>query len=248
MSPAKSAGQALGVLFKKRSNFMKYVFCLFLLFCIGCAPAIKIISDYNSDGFAITDLNKTTARIFVKTNVEVLEFKKSYENEYATSARFDSAFGSQLAASLNKVMNISSVDTNELANLFIDQSFSDDRIIKVKGIFESAKENYFLGIKKVIISNKTTNSPGAYTPPTTMSTPGGSVSFGGGTTGGYTSEDCVVTARVEVWSVKEKKKVCEFTSIGKSTVTFFAYVTALKDAVKDAIDNIRIYVEKNKKE
>jgi hypothetical protein len=224
---------------------MKYLFVICSFFIVGCASAPKIISDYNSEGFNITYLKGSEIRLFGSSNIDVLEFKKSFISEYESKEKFDSIFTSQLKESLNKLATVSIGNKADMNQLFLDQSFEDDHVAKVKEAFETAKESYFLGIKKVTISNSFTYYPQVPMAPTTFSTPGGKVSMGGGFTGGGEMEKCIVEIKAEVWSVKDKKRVIEFTSIGDKSVIFFNYGSTLKSAVKDAMTNLCNFIEKN---
>lgn len=225
---------------------MKYIMIVSLLFLVSCIPSIKIISNYNSSEFSISELNGSSARLYVNQHVDILEFNKSFENEYKSEARFDSIFTNQLKVELDKLMMISISTADEIGNIFMDSSFSDAEVAKVKESFEKVNEKYFITIKMIVISNDLSYSAPNYIAPTIVSTPSGRMSVGGGFWGGGQSENCVVTIKAEVWSLKEKKKLSEFISIGKEGVTFFAYGTALKGAVKDAISNFSNYIEKNR--
>ncbi|MFA6455651.1 MAG: hypothetical protein WCW40_02425 [Bacteroidota bacterium] len=226
---------------------MKYLLMISLLCLASCVPApLVILSDYHSDNFTITQLNGVTARVYVHPDVDVLEFRRSFESEYGDSTRFISAFTQLLTDSLKKVMTITDSRTDSFNVIFINQSFSEERINAVKAIFDSASEDYFIGIKKVTISNSTTVNAPHYIPPTMVTTPRGSMPVGGGFMGGGSSEECVVSLKVEVWSVKERKKVSEFTALGRSTVIFFANGSALKSAVRYSVKNLCKYIRKNK--
>jgi hypothetical protein len=224
---------------------MKYSIAVFLLLIASCTPTRKIVSDYNSEGFDIRKVKGSNIRLFVSGNVNVDEFKNSFESEYKSKAAFDSIFTNQLQLKLNNIAKVSYVKNDDLDKIFMDQSFSEEKLVKVKEVFESATEDYFLGIKKITISNSMTNNGSYYTPPTTVTTPTGNTSFGGGWFGGGQSEECVVILKAEVWSVKDRKKLSEFTSIGSSTVILFLYGTSLKNAVEDAILNLYNYIRLN---
>jgi hypothetical protein len=230
----------------KRGTFRGYLIAASLLFLVSCSPTIRIVTEYNSDGFIITSVNGSKARLYVSSNVDVLEFRRSFDSEYKTKSQFVSTLSDNLIEKLATLAVVSKGDSSETDMLFLGQSFSEDRIAAVKGKFESANEDYFIGIKKVVISNSLTSTGPHYFPPTMVSTPGGSMPVGGGFVGGGQSEACVVTLRAEIWSVRHKRKVSEFTSVGRSTVFLFRYGTALTDAVDDAIKSLCRYVKENK--
>jgi hypothetical protein len=227
---------------------MKYLLLAMSLIFVGCGPSQKIILDYNADGFVITNIKQTQTKLFIDTCVDVLEFKETFNNEYHSKTEFDSIFSSQLTKELSKSLTVAKVDTNELRIIFSDQSYSDENIKRIREIFEAARENYFVGVKKVFISNDLKELGPTYRAPNTVSTPSGRMSYGGGYVGGggYT-EECVVDIKVEIWSVKDRKKLSEFDAISQYPVTLpFAYGTALKGAIKLAISSLCNYIENNR--
>lgn len=226
---------------------MKFVIGICLLFFVGCFPPQSIISRYNSKGFSITQLKGSNVRLYVTPVVDVLEFQNSFRNEYGSRSKFDSLLTSRVKDILTNIATTSIDTSNETEKIFFDKSLPEEKAEKAKAVFESANENYFIGIKEIVISNSIKNDPINYSPSTTISTPGGKVSVGGMPSGGGMSESCVVSVQVEVWSVKDRKRLTEFTAVGQSGVTFFAYGTALKNAVNEAILNLSNYIVENKK-
>jgi hypothetical protein len=211
---------------------MKYIIAIFSLLLIGCSAGPKVISEYMSPGFAITNIKQSKVKLYINTQLEVLEFKKAFEREYQSRTLFDNMFTAYLTYELNKYATVSSGDTNEMNTVFFEQSSSEERMVKLKEIFGKATENYFLGITKVIIANKITYYGGPVTP----------------TSGGGGEEECLVTIKAEVWSVKEQKKLNAFTCTGSATVHFWGYGTALRDAVNDAATTLGAYINNNKME
>lgn len=226
---------------------MKFVIGICLLFFVGCIPPQSIFSSYNSKGFAITQLKGSNVRLYVTPVVDVLEFQNSFRSEYGSRSKFDSLLTSRVKDILTKVATTSIDSSNETEKIFLDKSLPEEKVENAKEVFESANENYFIGIKEIVISNSIKTNPINISPSTTISTPGGNVTVGGMPSGGGTSESCVVSVQVEVWSVKERKRLTEFTAVGQSGVTFFAYGTALKNAVNEAILSLSNYIVENKK-
>jgi len=227
---------------------MKYLLLVVSLIIVGCGPSQRIILDYNADGFVVTKIKHTQVKLFVDTCVDVLEFKVSFINEYHSKAEFDSIFTFQLTKELSKSLTVAKVDTNELRVIFSEQSYSDENVKRVKEIFEAARESYFIGIKKVYISNEIKEPRPIYQAPMIVSTPNGPISYGGGFVGGGgQTEECVVDIKTEIWSVKDRKKISEFDAMSQYPVTLpLAYGTALKSAVKLAISTLCNYIENNK--
>ncbi len=217
---------------------MRFVVVLSLLILVSCGPSIRIVLDYRAEGFAISDIKGTHARLYVNPNVDILEFKLAFVREYRTKDAFVSRFSNDLERVLNLHAVISKGDSGEAKLLFVERSLSESSVSAQRSVFDSAREDYFIGITKVTISNHTTGTPQFYRPPT----PGNP----GGFSGGGVSEACVVSLKAEVWSVKEKRKLSEFTAVGSSTVFLFMHGTALTNAVEDAIISVGRYVKDNR--
>jgi hypothetical protein len=215
---------------------MKYFLSLYLLLFVACTTQIKIISDYNSEGFVITKLKGATIRLYASSTIDVQQLKDDFDKMYPSKPMFDSIITNQIKNNLSKYATISITTNEDMENIFSIKSFSDDRIKKVKEIFENATEDYFVGIKKVTITMITST-----TSPKTVSTGTGNMAFDG-----KYEEDCAVKITTEIWSVKEKMKVAEFTSIGRSSVFLLAYGGAIHKALNYSLTHLTNYIEGNK--
>jgi len=217
-----------------------------LLFFVSCSPALNIRSDYNAEGFNINQLKGSSARLYVNPTVELLEFKISFASEYQTETKFVSKFINEIKDTLSKSMSISTKGLDGVEEIFKAKLAPNHKNEKVKTSLEKVDEQFFIMISKIVISNSYSSSSPHYMPSTTVSTPSGPMTVGGGMSGGVQIEKCVVTINAEVWSVKEKKKVSRFSAFGDKGVSFFMYGTALKGAVDDAMTNFCSYFEVNK--
>jgi hypothetical protein len=52
----------------------------------------------------------------------------------------------------------------------------------------------------------------------------------------------MVTMHVDLWNVKDKKKVLSYAAVGESGVTMMFYGTALRNAVNEAVGNMVRYL------
>ena len=132
-----------------------------------------------------------------------------------------------------------------MESLFLNQSISDNNSSKVKGLFEQMNENYLLGIKRVVISEKVDRNPQEPISDIPVSTPRNRPTVGSSPKEVKKANDCVIKIVAEVWSVKEKKKVAEFTSIGESKIILMMYGRALQESLESSVSNLVNYIEEN---
>lgn len=195
----------------------------------GCAPSIKIVQEFQDDSFAAGQIAaQTKVRLYVTDNVNVMEFKKSYDKEYGTNEQFAETMRKEVADSMQRILGctVSKADSVQDVSALIGGSLDESSVKKTQEMFGAAAEDFFFVVKSVDISNSTST-----TVPTMHMSAGGGMFFGGG----GSSESCVVTMHAELWNVKTRKKVLGYTSTGDSKVTMFFYGTALKDAVAKSI-------------
>ncbi len=218
---------------------MKYTILFAAILLLSCGTTLKIQTGYQAEGFQITALSQAKVKLLVSSNVNVDEFQKSFESEYKTSESFRTIISKQIADSVTNLiptMKLSFGERQDIDLVLGGQSYSDERNNRIKVLFESAQEDYFLLIKSVLITNKKTSTPGTF-----MYTGQGTGMYAGG----GTQETCIVNIAVEVWSVKERRKVSEFVAVGKSTVFMFFYGTTLVDAVNNSVTNLVGYIRDN---
>jgi len=194
-----------------------------IFFFVSCGPMLKIQSDYQSEGFAMNQLKGKNVKLFVNPGLNILDYNKSFENEYQTEKKFNIFITSKIMKRLTKSMSISIGDTNDFPVVFNESLAPNLKDAQVKEYLVKATEDYIIIINKIVIS--------------------GSINFGG--MGGNT-EQCAVTIKADAWSVKENQKVLRFSAFGNKNVSFFMYGTALKGAVDDAMTNFCSYFEVNK--
>lgn len=216
-----------------------------IFFFASCIPALSYRSDYNAEGFNVKQLKGSSVRLYVNPTVDLLEFKVSFASEYKTEKKFISKFVDELKDTLSKSMIISTDSLEKIEEIFQEQLAPNQKDEKVRASLEKINEQYFIMISKIIISNSYNSTSATYSPGVRVSTPGGPMTVGGGMSGGGKIENCVVTINAEIWSVKEMKKVSRFSAFGDKGVFLFAFGTALKAAVNDAIINFCKYFKSN---
>jgi hypothetical protein len=224
---------------------MKYFILTCSIFIISCSVQKSIFSYYNSEGFNITSLKGSSIRLYINPVIDIGEFRKSFENEYTSNSLFCSILTNKLEEKLSRFSMIY-IDPNvNMDTLFLNQSILENNSTRVKGLFEQINENYLLGIKRVVISKSVDQNP--QTPPanTSVSTPRNRMTVGSSTNEIKKADACVIKIVAEVWSVKEKKKVAEFTSIGQSKIFLLMYGRALNEALEYSVSNLANYIEEN---
>jgi hypothetical protein len=212
------------------------IFSAALVFvCIGCAPSIKIMTEFHDDAFSFGKMNGKKIKVFVADNVNLMEFKNAFQKEYQSDKQFAATIRSQIVDTARSIVGVaaSAADSMQDIKPLLSTSFDSAAISRVQAMFNASGEDFFLIVKAVDISNKMSQNAPVYT---------GQPGAGGMYMGGGSSESCIVTMHTEIWSVKEKKKVLSFSSMGDSKVVMLFFGTALKNAVKDAIVHMLNYV------
>jgi len=238
----------------------KYLFLLFVLFAMSCAPTIFV--DYKDKAFSFGQFqDQSTVKLNVMQNINVSEFRYAYRDEFGNdgnfisylqkciTVRFDSLLhchvvfidtvqAIQYASPLIKTISVDLPDAKETAaNIQVDES----KVRKIKDYLKSIKEDYYFVITKVNISNSVSfNGGGA--PVFVASAGGRGGSFVGGG-GGGSSESCVIKLEAELWNVKEQKLMVSYSSVGDATVFLFFNRTALKAAIDDAAFKLIAYLK-----
>ncbi len=224
---------------------MKYFILTCSIFIISCSAQKSILSDYNAEGFNITSLKGSSIRLYVNPIIDVGEFGKPFENEYTSNSFFPSILTNKLEEKLSRFSKIYIDSIANMDALFLNQSISDKNSSKVKGLFEQMNENYLLGIKRVVISKKVDQNPQTPVTNTSVSTPRNRSTVESSTNKDYKVDDCVIKIAAVVWSVKEKKIVAEFTSIGYSKIFLLMYGRAINEALENSVSNLVNYIEEN---
>lgn len=204
----------------------KVVSALFLsCLLLGCAPSIKIVSEFQDVSYSVGQISaQSKVRLYMAESVNVMEFKKSYDKEYNSDQQFFQTVQTQTVDSMKSILGCT-VSLN--TNLQVSAALTGTQTpAEMEAVFSSASEDFLLFVKGIEISNKRSS---------VVMTAGGGM--------GGNSEKCVVTMHAELWNVKEKKKVLAYAAVGQSEVSMFSYVTALKEAVGDAVGNMIMYLK-----
>jgi len=210
-------------------NFKVLFSALALISVIGCAPSIKIRTDFQDPSYSFGQIKQTEAiKVIAADRIDVIKFQNSFRKEFATDQDFASILQSQITDSIKSMLgcNANGSGNQQEASILVSSSFDQNSIDQIQQLFESTAEDYILLVKSVYISNKTTSNSSMM-----MANPSGGMMM----VGGGSQESCVVTLNVEVWNVKNKKKVLAYSSTGEAKVTMLFFGTALKKAVSNSV-------------
>jgi hypothetical protein len=193
------------------------------------------MTEFHDDSFSFGKLNGKKIKVFVSDNVNLMEFKNAFQKEYQSDRQFAAAIRSQIVDSAQSIVGVTAgaADSMQDVNLLLSTSFDSSAINRVQTMFTTSGDDFFLIVKAVDISNKMSQNATVYT---------GQPGTGGMYMGGGSSESCIITMHVEMWSVKEKKKVLSFSSMGDSKVVMLFFGTALKNAVREAVVHMLKYL------
>jgi hypothetical protein len=223
---------------------MKYFVLLCSVFLLSCSAEKNIISDYTLEGFDITRLRGSSLRLHVNPVVDLREYKKFFEMEYPSTMQFNTSLTDKLKEALGKFSPVSIDKDVQMDSLFLNQPSSERRTALIKRIFENAHEDYAIGIKRVVLFNSITQEPSQQVSSSTVNTKGQrGTTETTRTVEGKIKVECVIQMNAEVWSVKEMKKVTEFTSIGQSPVFLLSFGVAINKALEYSVIHLSDYVK-----
>jgi hypothetical protein len=226
---------------------MKYFVLLSSILIMSCSLQKTILTDYNSEGFDITSIKGSSIGLHVNPVINAGPLRKEFESKYLSDNAFCSFLSGKIKEKLDKFTTVR-IDTEASTDdLFRSQSISEENISRAKGLSERTNDNFLIGIRKVTISiSMDQNSP----PPESAASTGNVRGRQGPVQGRKSEiikpEDCEIRIVVEVWSVKEKKRVAEFTSIGQSKAFLMMYERALDEALDNSVSSLADYIREKK--
>jgi hypothetical protein len=220
-------------------NYLRIAICASVVFFAGCAPSILVTKDYQDGSFSFGQVkNGSKVKLYVSKQVNLMEFKKAFINEYKSPRQFTSVLLGQVADGMKSRLQCSVIigDSLQDVSLLLSANLDQNSIDQARALFDASGEDYFFVVRSIDISNSVSSSAPMYMA-------GGGMGGGGGVfVGGGSSEICVVTLHADLWNVKEKKKLLSCSASGQSTVFMFFFRTALKDAMEQSIGHLLKYL------
>jgi hypothetical protein len=111
---------------------------------LGCAPSIKIVSEFADPSYSLGEVAKQSkVRLYMAENVNVMEFKNSYEKEYQNAAQFVQIVCKQAADTMKSKLGCETT---------VDENAQDAQ--KVKELLGSSSEDFDFVITGVDISHE----------------------------------------------------------------------------------------------
>jgi hypothetical protein len=209
------------------------------VFCAltGCAGGLKITKTFQDPSYIPGQVKQgTTVRVVIADNVDLRDFSNSFEKEYRSDQVFITTLGRQIADSMQSILGCAALvsDTPDEANILSEAGVDKAAVNKIHELLTSAKEDFYCIVNTVTIANRRIT-----TAPMPMAGPAGGR---GNMIGGGTNETAMVTLHVDLWNVKDKKKVLSYAALGESGVTMLFYAAALRNAVNEAVRNTVRYL------
>jgi hypothetical protein len=201
---------------------------------LNCIASQKVTLSYKDPSFTFGEIKSgVTVKVVVADNIDLRDFQNSFEKEYQSDQAFISIISRQIADSMKAILRCDAVpaDNSQDAATLADAGIDKTAVNRIQELLGNTNEDYYCVVNTVTIANRrVTTAPMPMAGPASTRIPGGS------------SETAMVTIHVEIWNIKEKKKVLLYAAMGESPVTLMFYGTALKNAVNDAIGNMIRYL------
>ena len=189
---------------------IKFLSIILIIF-INCTPSIFV--NYKDESFVFGQIKpQSTIGLNVSKNINVLEFKQSFKTEFGSEQQFSAP-----------IEETNTIDLFGKKKSSVEISINDKNVNDIKNYLKSKKEEFYLFIKEIDISNK--------------------ISGNGSINGGGTSESCQVSISGELWNVKTSKILISYTSVGEGSVFLAFNKTALNQAIHEAIVNFLTYLK-----
>jgi hypothetical protein len=201
---------------------------------LNCIASQKITLEYKDLSFTFGQIKQgVSVKVVVADNVDLRDFQNSFEKEYQSDQAFISILSRQIADSVKALLGGNAVpaDNSQDAATLADAGIDKTAVNRIQELLGNTNADYYCVVNTVTIANRrVTTAPMPMAGPASTRIPGGS------------SETAMVTLHVDIWNIKEKKKVLLYAAMGESPVTLMFYGTALKNAVNDAVGNMVRYL------
>ncbi|WP_299162467.1 hypothetical protein [uncultured Tenacibaculum sp.] len=206
----------------------------FFFFLNSCMPTRHYINNVVKNGEIMNSKIKSIL-IAGHENVQLNNFTKTYKKNYENDKAFLKSYLNEFVTQIrqnNKSSNFE-IDTTTNWDVLIE-GYNANNQAEINSLFINSDKRYLLYFKNFTINNRFVSS---YSP-----------GFGPGSFGHHnTTEFCVVTAKVIVYNIKEKKQILEFDSTGESSVFMFDFTKTLLKAKTRSIENVIEYITTGKR-
>ncbi len=222
----------------------KYLTLLCAIFFLSCSGQKNVQVGYRSDGFRFSDLKGSSVRLNVSPVIDPGMFAGAFDREYYSTYRFNNRLTGILKEKLGNFSKVTVDSSDATGDFFFIPVSSDRENPKVKQLFEKMGETYLVGITQVVFyrnAAQASQSPQiSVSTTTTRSRPMTRTST---LNDGIQTSECATKIVGQVWSVKERKKVAEFSSVGESKVHVFMYGRAMNDALEESLTHAADFID-----
>jgi hypothetical protein len=204
----------------------------------GCGKG-TVQEQWSDPGFSSASFREDTALLVVSGPVQVVEFKQTFREAFASESDLLAHLAARLLDSLNHGTPAIPVRTggSETGNLFGNgsaESSAQTALGMTAANWENDSAHYVIRIRNITVGNAHDSIPVTLIP---AGPQGEMVPGGGGET-----ESCVVSFALEVWEKFDedgtvgRTRRAAFTVSGKAPVVLFAYRSALDEAFATALN------------
>ncbi|SEC84786.1 hypothetical protein SAMN04489761_3760 [Tenacibaculum sp. MAR_2009_124] len=191
------------------------------LFLISCGPTKHYVSHILNK----EDINRLKSKktiIKASDNVDLDEFVTTFNKMFTSKADFSEKFKKTFRSKLKNSVLFSNVEVGEINTFDL--------------LREKSRSDYLIYLSNFEVTNRIEmrNSPATVGPN----------NFG--TMHTTSVEYCVINVKVNIYDLKTKRKVHEFTAIGESSVFLFNFKNTLNKAKERAITHIINYLNSGK--
>ena len=196
-------------------------------------------------------LTESTFRVVGSSDVQVTGYKETYASLFPNNQSFIQRMSAQFCSALQTASPSTKMECKSEIDVLPAQlnSLNDTTLATARNFFGSVPEQYVINLTDIHVGEQLDIS---FVGPTYV---GGGAMVGGGMGGGMamgggTSSHgyCVIDVNVQIWDVKNQKKVLEFMSEGKASQNLFFFEGTFKNAMQLAVDRAVGYLQKGQME
>lgn len=215
---------------------MKYLLIIFSVLLVSCMNKQIFIKPLSYDNLTFySGFLENSFYVYVSPRVELLEFVNTFNNKFGSAESFSNHLRKEFEFRLSLVFD--ETHQAEIVDPLHELDLYDDENKFLNELKSTVRYNdieYLIWIQNIAIKNDYKYTPGM------MISAG---PYGGMTsTGGSTSEDCIVEYRVKVIEVPAWKMVSDFLVTGKKNVVLFSFESTFLSAISNSIDNTIRYL------
>ena len=209
----------------------KTAFFLLILVLSSCSPMIKISDVYKTRNIKSDELKNNKISFWGAKTINIKAYENTFADEYSDTTKLNSHLLNRFVHELG-LQGLSEIKISEEKGEFPEELKVDTSDIrpnpKILQFFDEQESDYLIVINHITISELNIHNMRYFENGVMMG-------------GGY-SENCYAAINFSLWEVSNRTRLIKATAHGKSSVTFFAYLSALNDAINQSVQNIVGYI------